>query len=149
MTDFLEKRSTTVTTVVRMVLGWHLAYLGVWALTSTWTFSWAGRFRCAHWIFADVFNAIGNSAAMGVLDHILAWGLLLAGILLMLGRFVKGAAVYGMVYLALMYALNPPHFGHTGESHFLYVDRNVVEVCLLFWVMLWKRPAGTEDEVTA
>ena len=25
---------------VRLALGWKLAYLGVWALTSAWPFSW-------------------------------------------------------------------------------------------------------------
>ena len=45
--------------------------------------------------------------------------------------FARAAAVFGIFYLALMYILNPPHFGHTGESHFLYIDRNVVEICML------------------
>ena len=149
MMDFLEKRTDGVSQAVRMVLGWHLAYLGVWALTSSWTFSWAGHFRCAHWFFGDLFNAIGNSAMMGILDHVFAWGLLVSGILLLLGRGVKAAAIFGIAYLVLMYMLNPPHFGHTGESHFLYVDRNVVEVCMLFWVMCQKKSSNEESEVAA
>ena len=83
---------------------------------------------------------------MGVVDVCLAWGLLLAGILLILGRLVRPAAVFGILYLALMYILNPPHFGHTGESHFLYIDRNVVEICMLVCVMAWKKNV-VKDEV--
>ena len=147
--DFLEKRQALVATAARFAVGWHLAYLGVWAITSEWAYSWAGCFRCAHWLFGGLFRAIGNSAAMGCVDFVLAWGLLAAGILLMLGRAVRWAAVFGIFYLALMYVLNPPHFGHTGESHFLYVDRNVVEVFLLVCVMAWKPRKKEESEVAA
>ncbi len=136
--NFLEKRHDLVRTLMRFALGWHLAYLGVWAVTSEWNYSWAGCFRCAHWIFGEFFRTVGNSAAMGCVDLVLAWGLLVAGVLLMLGRLVRPAAVFGIVYLALMYVLNPPHFGHTGESHFLYVDRNVVEILMLVCVMAWR-----------
>ena len=139
MMDWLEKRKDIVATAMRFALGWHLAYLGVWAVTSTWDYSWAGCFRCAHWLFGDTLRAIGHSAAMGAVDLFLAWGLLIAGILLMLGRAARCAAVFGIFYLALMYVLNPPHFGHTGESHFLYIDRNIVEICMLIFVMTWKK----------
>ena len=142
----LEKRKDLVATAVRVALGWHLAYLGVWAVTSTWDYSWAGCFRCAHWLFGDALRAVGHSAAMGVVDACLAWGLLVAGVLLILGRLVRPAALFGILYLALMYILNPPHFGHTGESHFLYIDRNVVEICMLVCVMAWKKNV-VKDEV--
>ncbi len=145
--NFLEKRQHLVMTLMRFALGWHLAYLGVWAVTSEWNYSWAGCFRCAHWIFGGLFRAIGNSAAMmGCVDFVLAWGLLAAGILLMLGRLVRPAAVFGIVYLALMYMINPPHFGHTGESHFLYVDRNVVEILMLVCVMTWRGKKKEENK---
>ena len=136
---FLDGRRGLVATAMRFVIGWHLAYLGVWAVTSTWDYSWAGCFRCAHWLFGDTLRAIGHSSAMGAVDLFLAWGLLLAGILLMLGKAARCAAVFGIFYLALMYVLNPPHFGHTGESHFLYIDRNIVEICMLVFVMTWKK----------
>lgn len=145
--NFLEKRQNLAATAMRFVLGWHLAYLGVWALTSEWAYSWAGCFRCAHWLFGGFFRAVGNSAAMGCVDFVLAWGLLAAGILLMLGRATRWAAAFGIFYLALMYMLNPPHFGHTGESHFLYVDRNVVEVAMLACVIAWQPKKKEEGEV--
>ncbi len=139
--SFLEKHKDLVVAAMRFAIGWHLAYLGVWAVTSTWDYSWAGCFRCAHWLFGGTLRAIGHSGAMGAVDLFLAWGLLLAGILLMLGKAARYAAVFGIFYLALMYVLNPPHFGHTGESHFLYIDRNIVEICMLIFVMTWKKEA--------
>lgn len=144
MNAWCERFRPCVRTAVRMILGWQLAYLGVWALTSTWTFSWYGRLHCAHWIFGDLCRAIADSAAAGVLDHVFAWGLLVSGVLLMIGRAVKPAALFGIFYLMLMYIVNPPHFGHTGESHFLYIDRNLIEVIMLGMVMCFTR----ESEVT-
>ena len=86
-------------------------------------------------LFGDALRAIGDSAAMGAVDACIAWGLLIAGVLLMLGRLVRPAAIFGVIYFVLMYLLNPPHFGHTGESHFMYIDRNVIEMVMLFCVM--------------
>ena len=140
-----ERRGGLVMAAMRFVVGWHLAYLGVWALTSTWDYSWAGCFRCAHWIFGGALRALGGSAAMVAVDHCIAWGLLVAGVLLMLGRLARPAAVFGIVYLLLMYILNPPHFGHTGESHFMFVDRNVVEVAMLFAILFWKKEEKKEE----
>lgn len=134
----LDGRRGLVMAAMRFAVGWHLAYLGVWALTSSWDYSWAGCFRCARWLLGGVLRTVGNSAAMGAVDFCLAWGLLLAGVLLMLGRLVRPAAVFGLLYLALMYLLNPPHFGHTGESHFMYIDRNLVEACMLLCVISWR-----------
>ena len=141
----LEKCQGGIATAVRIALGWHLAYLGVWALTSTWDYSWAGCFRCARWLFGDALRAVGSSAAMGAVDSVLAWALLVSGILLMLGKAVRYAASFGILYLVLMYLLNPPHFGHTGESHFLYIDRNIVEIFMFFFTMF---PKKAESEVT-
>ena len=144
----LDGARRPVVAVMRFAVGWHLAYLGVWALTSTWDYSWAGCFRCARWLFGDTLRVIGDSAAMGAIDACIAWGLLLAGVLLMLGRLVRPAAVFGIAYLALMYILNPPHFGHTGESHFMYIDRNLVEIFMIFCVMAWKNDVKLAGEPT-
>ena len=137
-----------VLAAARFALGWHLAYMGVWALTSTYDYSWAGCFRCARWLFGGALRAVGDSAAMGAVDACIAWGLLVAGVLLMLGRLVRPAAAFGVAYFALMYLLNPPHFGHTGESHFMYVDRNVIEIAMLFCVMAAGRRGGSHKPET-
>ena len=134
-----ERVRPYVLPAVRVVLGWHLAYLGVWALTSEWTFSWYGRLHGAHWILGGFFRALADSPLLPAVDAVFAWGLLLAGLLLMVGRLVAPAAFFGVFYLAFMYVVNPPHFGHTGESHYLYVDRNVVEVLMLSVVMFARR----------
>ena len=140
----LERFERPVLTAVRVAVGWHLAYLGVWALTTVPSFSWCGRFRCAHWIFGGLFRRISESAAMGAIDVVFAWGLLLAGILLMLGKAKRIAGAFGIAYFALMYVLNPPHFGHTGESHFMYIDRNLIEVVMI-WVVLSVGRCGKEE----
>ena len=138
--DFDRSRGY-VATAVRMLLGWHLAYLGLWALSTAGGFSWSGPFRCAHWLFGDAFRAVSGSAAMPWVDGVLAVGLLAAGLLLIIGRMVRGAVVFAVLYFAVGYLINPPHFGHTGESHFMYIDRNLIEVAML--LVIWKLAGET------
>ena len=125
------KAEPLVLTAFRMILGWHLMYLGFWSSSTVGGFSYAGRFRCAHWIFADFFRSLAASSAMPTVDLVLSVGLTLAGLLLIVGWKVGFASAFGILYLAVMYIVNPPHFGHTGESHFLFVDRDVVEILML------------------
>ena len=127
----LEKLQMTVLTAMRIVLGWHLLYLGTWNLLTNGGFSYAGRFRCARWIFGEGFRALAASPLMPAVDTLLTAGLLVAGLLLVIGwRAALGAAI-GIAYFALMYVLNPPHFGHTGESHFMFVNRDAIEIVML------------------
>ena len=122
---------TWALTLMRMALGWHLLYLGFWSVTTAGGFSCVGRFRCAHWILADFFHGVAASAAMPVVDGLITAGLLAAGLLLIVGWKTWVASVFGIVYLTVMYVVNPPHFGHTGESHFLFVNRDLIEVVML------------------
>ena len=135
------KAEPYVLTAVRLVLGWHFLYLGFWDASTAGGFSFVGRFRCAHWIFGDFFRSLAASPAMPTVDLVLSAGLVLAGLLLIVGWKMRFAAAVGAAYLALMYVVNPPHFGHTGESHFLFVDRDLIEIVMLALVAV--RPGVT------
>ena len=128
--DF-EKARPVFATAMRIVLGWHLLYLGYWALTTPGGFSYAGRFRCAHWVFGGFFRSVAASAAMPAVDVVVTALAVVAGLMLVLGWRVRWAAALGTVYFVLCYLLNPPHFGHTGDSHFLFVNRDAIEVLML------------------
>ena len=134
----LSRAKNAFVAAMRMVIGWQLAYQGVWALTSPWDYSWSGCFKCAHWIFGGALRALGNSAAMHDVDVCLPWALIATGVLLIMGRAVRVAGALGIIYLALMYILNPPHLGNMGGSHFMLVDRNFLEILMLFCIVLWK-----------
>ena len=122
---------TWALTLLRLALGRHLLYLGIWGATTVGGFSYVGRFRCAHWIGADLFHGLAASSAMPFVDGAITVGLIAAGLLLVLGWKTWLAAAFGIVYLVVMYVVNPPHFGHTGESHFLFVNRDLIEVVML------------------
>ena len=123
-----------VTTALRMVVGWHLLYLGYWAITTTGGFSYAGPFHCARWLFGDLLRKVSYTPAMCVIDVALPVLLIVAGLLLVIGWKRRVAAAIGIFYFVLCYLLNPPHFGHTGESHFMYVSRDVIEIAMLLLV---------------
>jgi len=126
---------------IRVVIGWHLAYTGLWALLTSGGFSWAGPLHCAHWLFGGAFRAVAVSPAMSVIDFALAVGLVAAGLLLMFGRALIAAVAFGIAVFLLQYVINPPHFGHTGVSHVMFLDRNLVEVAMLLFVAAgFRRP---------
>ena len=128
-----ERLQVWATTALRMALGWHLLYLASWAFTTPGGFSYVGRFRCAHWLFGDLFRAVAASPAMGVVDVVIFVALAVAGLALVLGWKTRWFVAVGICHAALVYLLDPPHFGHTGDSHFLYLDRHVIEIALYLY----------------
>ena len=131
MNSALSKWQSRCVVAMRVAVGWHLAYIGLWALLAIGGFSWSGPLRCSRWIFGSAIRAFAVSDAMPAADVVLAVGLLAAGVLLMFGAKVVWAAAFGVFFFALQYVANPPHFGHTGVSHVMFVDRNLVEVAML------------------
>lgn len=116
---------------LRMVIGWHFLYEGLvkW-LMPNW--SAASYLEMSNWIFAGFFHWIAsNSAVLAIVDAINIWGLMIIGIALILGMFVKSATIAGLVLLALYYVANPPlvglDFGVPTEGHYLVINKIAVE----------------------
>lgn len=130
-----------VMALLRISIGWHLFYEG-WAklLHAGWTS--AGYLQNATGPFAPAFTWLGSQKGLiPVIDQINIWGLLLGGLALMLGIYVKPAAITGMALLALYYASYPPLFNPltTGinEGNYLVVNKNVVEFFALAAAMAY------------
>jgi uncharacterized membrane protein YphA (DoxX/SURF4 family) len=124
--------------LVRIVIGWHFLYEG-WTklIYPGWTS--AGYLKSSTGPLAPVFHWLGSSdAAVRGIDLINIWGLLLAGAALMLGLFVRPAAVFGMSLLALYYLAYPPFFSPltagSNEGSYLIVNKNLVELFALLAV---------------
>lgn len=67
----------------------------------------------------------------GLVDWMVQWGLTVIGLCLMLGLFTPVAAVAAAAQLALFYLASPALAGlpaATAGGHFLYVDRNLIEM---------------------
>ena len=129
----------TVITIIRAAIGLHFFYEG---LSKLFMENWSAQSYLAnangflsgfyHWL------ASGESLVK-VIDVLNVYGLILIGLALFLGIFIRIASVGGILLLLLYYFAYPPFgtslFG-SPEGHFYIVNRNFIEALLLFWFVL-------------
>jgi len=132
----------TLITIIRAAIGWHFLYEG---LSKLFMEDWSAQSYLAnatgflsgfyHWL------ASGESLVK-VIDVLNVYGLILIGLALFLGIFVRLASVGGILLLLLYYFAYPPFgtslFG-SPEGHFFIVNRNFIEALLLLWFVISKQ----------
>lgn len=132
----------TVITIMRAAIGWHFFYEGLSKLLME---NWSARSYLANATgFLSVFYhwlASGESLVK-VIDILNVYGLILIGLALSLGIFIRLASAGGILLLLLYYFAYPPFgtslFGNM-EGHFYIVNRNFIEAFLLLWFILNKQ----------
>ncbi|MDF1574779.1 MAG: DoxX family protein [Bacteroidales bacterium] len=131
-------------TIIRAAIGWHFLYEG---LSKLFMENWSAQSYLAnatgflsgfyHWL------ASGESLVRMV-DFMNVYGLILIGLALFLGLFIRLASAGGILLLVLYYFAYPPFgislFGSV-EGHFYIVNRNFIEAFLLLWFVA-STPAG-------
>ena len=124
-------------TILRMLIGWHFLYEGVFKLVQPGGWSAAGYLRMSKWFAAPLFHHIAETPGLlRAVDLMNMWGLTLIGLALLLGLLVRPAAFFGVVLLVFYYVAQPPFLAPSADGHFLWIDRNVVEAAALLAVML-------------
>ena len=132
---------STLLTIIRAAIGWHFLYEG---LSKLFMENWSSQSYLAnatgflsgfyHWL------ASGESLVK-VIDFLNVYGLILIGLALFLGIFIRLASAGGILLLVLYYFAYPPFgtslFG-SPEGHFYIVNRNFIEAFLLLWFVLSK-----------
>ena len=122
-------------TVLRMVIGWHFLYEGLWKFTQT-NWSAVEYLRLSRWIGAPLFQWIAEtSTALLVCNQLTMWGLVLIGLGLMTGVLARVAAAFGILMLGFFYVAQPPFLTIGGAHHFLFLDFNVIEAVALVAVI--------------
>jgi uncharacterized membrane protein YphA (DoxX/SURF4 family) len=130
-------KKTSVMTALRMLVGWHFLYEGVWKLVQPGGWSAMGYLKTSQWFAAPLFHHIAETPALlRACDLLNMWGLTLIGLALILGLVIRPAAVCGVLLLAFYYVAQPPFLAPSAEGHFLWVDRNAVEAVALLAVAL-------------
>jgi len=128
----------TVITIIRAAIGWHFLYEG---LSKLFMESWSAQSYLAnatgflsgfyHWM-------VTGESLVKVIDFLNVYGLILIGLALFLGIFIRIASVGGFLLLLLYYFAYPPFgtslFGSL-EGHFYIVNRNFIEAFLLLWFL--------------
>jgi uncharacterized membrane protein YphA (DoxX/SURF4 family) len=161
-------KSKMMMTALRMLIGWHFLYEGVWKLIQPGGWSSMGYLKTSAWFAAPLFRQIADSPGLlRACDLLNMWGLTLVGVALLLGVLVRPAAVGGILLLTLYYIAQPPFLAPAADGHFLWIDRNVVEAAALLAVCtlpsfgfggplsaglrrLFRRPAlGTDAQVAS
>jgi uncharacterized membrane protein YphA (DoxX/SURF4 family) len=93
----------------------------------------------AHGPLAGLFHAMAQMPLLlRVCDILNMAGLTLAGLCILTGVLTRTAAVAGAAMIALYYLANPPlaatSVGYASEGHYLWVNKNAVEIVVLILV---------------
>ncbi|MCK5066206.1 MAG: DoxX family protein [Bacteroidales bacterium] len=137
-----SRLKVTVITIIRAAIGWHFLYEGFSKLLME---DWSSKSYLAnasgfcsgfyHWLAA-------GEAMVNVVDFLNVYGLILIGLALFLGIFIRLASTAGILLLVLYYFAYPPFgislFGSL-EGHFYIVNRNFIEAFLLLWFLISKQ----------
>lgn len=117
---------------LRILIGWHFFYEGVAKITNPYWTS-AGYLQESQGWFSEWFQSLSASpGTLTVVDYLNQWGLLLIGLALILGVFVKTASWAGVVILALYYLAAPPfpgmEYAIPAEGSYLIVNKLLIEL---------------------
>ena len=128
-------------TVLRVAIGWHFLYEGlVKILTANWTAS--GYLLGTSGFLSGFYHGIaGSPALLKAVDLLNMYGLLLIGIALFVGIFIRLASWAGVLLLALYYFAYPPFGGSLldlTEGHLFIVNRLFIEAVALLFVIFSK-----------
>jgi uncharacterized membrane protein YphA (DoxX/SURF4 family) len=144
----LKKKTTPdwtklLVTILRVAIGWHFLYEGVVKLfTENW--SAYGYLANTAGTLSGFYHWLANSPVMmRAVDFLNIYGLILIGLALFIGYFIRIASISGVVLLTLYYFAYPP-FGvslfQSGEGHFFIVDRIFIEAVALLFIAFLRSP---------
>ena len=126
-------------TIIRVAIGWHFLYEGISKLfMENWTSQ--GYLANATGFLSGFYHWLaGSETLVGVVDFLNIYGLILIGLALFVGIFIRVASAAGILLLVLYYFAYPPFgtslFG-SPEGHFYIVNRNFIEAFLLLWFVV-------------
>ena len=129
----------TVITIIRAAIGWHFLYEGLSKLLME-NWSAQGYLANATGFLSGFYQWLASGESLvKVIDVLNVYGLILIGLALFLGIFIRIASAGGILLLLLYYFAYPPFgtslFG-SPEGHFYIVNRNFIEALLFLWFVL-------------
>ena len=121
---------------LRIMIGWHFLYEGLWKLMQTDGWSCLSYLDAAQGPLAPVFKWMASQAwIVATGDWAVMLGLVAIGLSLMTGVLSRLAAVFGIALLAMFYCCQPPEpFAEAfsgADGRFFVLERNAVEALAL------------------
>lgn len=120
--------------LLRLGMGWMFFYAGITKiLNPNWTS--AGYLKGAK-TFVVFYNALLSPSILPIVDFVNEWGLLLLGISLMLGVFVRLSSILGAA-LMLLYYFPILDFPYPNTYSFI-VDEHIIYALALLILAVWR-----------
>jgi uncharacterized membrane protein YphA (DoxX/SURF4 family) len=126
--------------LLRMAIGWHFLYEGIAKISLD---GWSSQSFLANTtgLFSPAYHWIASAPFIGLVDWLNISGLILIGLALFVGYFVRFSSLAGAVLLLLYYFAYPP-FGFSllnasGESHLYIVNFILVEAIVLILFVVY------------
>ncbi len=128
-------------TLFRVAIGWHFLYEGISKLMAgSWTAT--GYLAKATGPFAGFYHSLAASeTAMNIIDPLNMAGLVLIGLGLFLGVFIRLSSISGVFLLLLYYFAYPPFGGDIfggAEGSLYIVNKNLIEALALLVIFFLK-----------
>ena len=131
----MKKYTSYLLTFLRILIGWHFLYEGISKLITP---GWTAKYYLlgSKWIFAGLFHWMASSPGIiKTVDFLNVWGLILIGLSLFIGLFVRWSSIAGAVLLFFYFVAYPPISGYTfggvAEGNYQWVDKNLIELVIL------------------
>ena len=131
----------TFVAVLRIAIGWHFLYEGLWKLMQTDGWSCVSYLGAAQGPLAPIFKWMASQGwivAMG--DWSVMLGLVAIGLSLMSGVLARVAALFGIALMAMFYCCQPPEpFAEAfsgADGRFFVLERNVLEALGLLLIVV-------------
>ena len=129
-----------VITILRMAIGWHFLYEGLVKLFAE-NWSAEGFLNNTHGFLSGFYHWLTVSPGrLAAVDFLNVWGLILIGLALFLGIFIKWSSLCGALLLVLYYFAYPP-FGISllgGDGTVYVVNQLFIEAAGLVFLFFYK-----------
>ena len=131
----MKRNINYILTALRILVGWHFLYEGIFKLLKP---GWSAKMYLmeSKWIFSGLFHWMASSPdIMKIVDFLNIWGLILIGLSLFVGLFVRWSSLFGAILL-LFYFVSYPSlpgytFGIVSEGDYLFVTKTLIELFVL------------------
>ena len=125
--------------ILRIAIGWHFLYEGLWKLMQTEGWSCASYLNASQGPLASIFQWMASQGwIVAAGDWTVMIGLIAIGLSLMSGILSRVAALFGIALMAMFYCCQPPEpFAEAfsgADGRFFVIERNVLEALGLLLV---------------
>ena len=115
---------------LRVSIGWLMFYAGITKIINP-EWSAEGYLRGAK-TFAGFYTWLADSSLLPFINFINEWGLILLGVSLILGVFVRLSSIGGIA-LMLLYYFPVLEFPYIPGAHAFFVDEHIIYAAILFF----------------